>query len=70
MKDDIIKMLHKHQELPDENILESKKEQRGCLCSNNTGNRCSFLEYKQTDISIERINKAFDILFEEMRRRP
>ena len=57
--------LHKRQIDTDIKGLESKKGERRRLCSYNVGNRSPFLEYKFIP-SPESLDKAFDILFDEV----
>ena len=54
-----------HNELTSKQI-ESKDLQRDILCSNENLSRCPSLYYNYIASSEENINKAFDILFEEV----
>lgn len=47
---------------------ESKDSQQGFLCSNENLSCCPSLDYNYISSSEETINKAFDILFEEVMR--
>jgi len=49
----------------DNNNVESKEGEQRRLCSNNVGNCSPSLEYYYTNSS-ERLDKAFDILFDEV----
>lgn len=46
-------------------IVESKEGERGPLCSNKANVRSPFLEYKFVS-SPDRLERAFDILFDEV----
>ena len=66
---DIMKRLHKG-ETKENKIIESRKEHPIPLCSNIVDGGCSFLEYKYTPaLSEVNLNKAYDILFNELWRR-
>jgi len=54
-----------HNELLSEQT-ESKNLQQDFLCSNENLSRCPLLDYNYVASSEETINKAFDILFEEV----
>lgn len=43
-----------------------KEGQRGLLCSNNESHRCPSLDYKCITPSEDMVDKAFDLLFEEV----
>jgi len=43
-----------------------REGQRDFLCSNKESLRCPSLDYKCTDSSSELVDKAFDLLFEEL----
>jgi len=47
--------------------IELKEGQRRLLCSNKSSYRCPFLEYNYIE-SPDNLNKAFEILFEEVMR--
>ena len=54
-----------HNELTGEQI-ESKDLQQDFLCSNENSSCCPSLDYYYVASSEETINKAFDLLFEEV----
>lgn len=51
----------------DDNRIKLKKGQRGLLSSNKSSYRCPFLRYNYIE-SPDNLNKAFEILFEEVMR--
>ncbi len=50
----------------DKNFFEPKKGQRDLMCSNKESHRCPFLDYKYVASLENNVDKAFDILFEEV----
>lgn len=56
--------LHKGSNIIGENV-ESKEGERGPLCSNKANVRSPFLDYSFV-ASPEKLDKAFDILFDEV----
>lgn len=60
-------MLHKSK-TNDDNKIESKEGQRGLLCSNKVVNRCPSLDYKYIENAENNVDKAFDILFNEINK--
>ena len=61
----IMSKLHKGQY--DVQKIEPKGGQRGLLCSNKASFRCPSLSYEQSKSS-GNLNRAFDLLFEEVMR--
>lgn len=60
-------MLHKR--IPNnENTIQSKEGQRGLLCSNKVVNRCPSLDYKYVENTENNVDKAFDVLFQEINK--
>lgn len=59
--------MNKLHNITKQDILVPKEGQRGLLCSNKESFRCPSLCYIKSDIENEiGLNKAFDILFEEV----
>ncbi len=56
-----------HKRLIDNKKFEPKEGQRDLLCSNKKSSRCPSLSYEYIESS-EKLNKAFDILFDEVFR--
>jgi len=50
----------------DNNNLEPKEGQRDLMCSNKESIRCPSLDYKYVTASNNEVDKAFDLLFEEV----
>jgi hypothetical protein len=59
---------HKRDETQQINI-ESGEGQRDLLCCNKGFSRCPSLEYRYLNTNEENLNKAFDIIFEEVIKR-
>lgn len=60
---DIMELLHEHNTQSVQ--IESKEEQRACLCSNNTDCRCSSLDFNNLTASEEdKLLYLFDTLIE------
>ena len=55
-----------HNKLICDDKLVPKEGQRDLLCSNNESHRCPSLDYKCTTPSEDMVDKAFDLLFEEV----
>ena len=55
-----------HNKLIIDHVIVPKEGQRDLLCSNNESIRCPSLDYKCITPSEDMVNKAFDILFEEV----
>lgn len=55
-----------HNKLILDNEIVPKEGQRGLLCSNNESIRCPSLDYKYITPSSCEVDKAFDVLFEEV----
>ncbi len=56
-----------HESKIDDTKIELKEGQRRLLCSNKSSYRCPFLDYNHIE-SPDNLNKAFEILFEEVMR--
>jgi hypothetical protein len=66
-KNDIIKKLH-NKAYNDDNKIVTSDGQRGLLCSNKKSLRCPSLACERSVFSQEDIDKAFDVLFDEVAR--
>lgn len=55
-----------HKKLISDQKFVPKEGQRDFLCSNKESLRCPSLDYKYVESSKEIVDKAFDILFEEI----
>ena len=58
-----------HKSHRDTKNVEPPKGQRVPLCSNGVSSRCPTLRYNHVEGKPENINRAFDVLFEEVMRR-